>query len=558
MLLMSISASAATGTESEQGGSASITVALPAGRTADTIYKVFKVFDATQAGTGEDGMIAYRLMDGKTTVPDVSAQMESGYNASKTPHFILDGGGNIHFGTEKSGKITADESGEMSEAAIKAVAAYVNGDDPVATVTAGKDDTEFTVTGLEYGYYYITTTTGTLVTIDSTNPNAEVEDKNTVPTLDKTILQARADRDSGHSWNSNYGDGIGWISKDSKSIEAEVGTIIDYKANVIVGEGAENYTFHDRMSDGLEFIDGMRICVWKVNPNGFEAYDTSDNTLSEICTYTKTEDKHGFDLAFKNEFIQSISAGSRLEIMYAAKITNAALTVNPEKNTATLDFGDENHLQTTPPSETKAYSAKFTVTKTDGDGNPLGGAGFILKHQKFWWMPGLIGAPAKPGVLKAQNPNAGGSRIYLSDMGFSTDEEIEALEKEMGVTFPTYYYKWDEENQRVTWTTDINEATEVFTTKENNSVVFKGLTDGKYTIIEKTVPDGYNKAEDYNFTIEKNNYSADNLEQSATVTNQAGSALPNTGGPGTRLFTILGSILILGAGVLLWRRRRLI
>jgi LPXTG-motif cell wall-anchored protein len=42
------------------------------------------------------------------------------------------------------------------------------------------------------------------------------------------------------------------------------------------------------------------------------------------------------------------------------------------------------------------------------------------------------------------------------------------------------------------------------------------------------------------------------------VGNTAGAALPNTGGPGTRLFTILGSILILGAGVLLWRRRRLI
>ena len=34
--------------------------------------------------------------------------------------------------------------------------------------------------------------------------------------------------------------------------------------------------------------------------------------------------------------------------------------------------------------------------------------------------------------------------------------------------------------------------------------------------------------------------------------------LPSTGGPGTRLFTILGSILILGAGVLMWRRRRTI
>ena len=42
------------------------------------------------------------------------------------------------------------------------------------------------------------------------------------------------------------------------------------------------------------------------------------------------------------------------------------------------------------------------------------------------------------------------------------------------------------------------------------------------------------------------------------VENEPGAALPNTGGPGTRLFTILGSIMILGAGVLLWRRRRLI
>ena len=43
-----------------------------------------------------------------------------------------------------------------------------------------------------------------------------------------------------------------------------------------------------------------------------------------------------------------------------------------------------------------------------------------------------------------------------------------------------------------------------------------------------------------------------------TVENEPGSALPHTGGPGTRLYTILGTILILGAGVLLWRRRRLI
>ncbi|MBQ9662950.1 MAG: LPXTG cell wall anchor domain-containing protein, partial [Oscillospiraceae bacterium] len=42
------------------------------------------------------------------------------------------------------------------------------------------------------------------------------------------------------------------------------------------------------------------------------------------------------------------------------------------------------------------------------------------------------------------------------------------------------------------------------------------------------------------------------------IMNNPGYELPATGGPGTRLFTILGSILILGSGALLWRRRRLI
>ena len=43
-----------------------------------------------------------------------------------------------------------------------------------------------------------------------------------------------------------------------------------------------------------------------------------------------------------------------------------------------------------------------------------------------------------------------------------------------------------------------------------------------------------------------------------TVVNNEGVELPNAGGPGTRSFAILGGVLILGAGVLLWRKRRLV
>ena len=42
------------------------------------------------------------------------------------------------------------------------------------------------------------------------------------------------------------------------------------------------------------------------------------------------------------------------------------------------------------------------------------------------------------------------------------------------------------------------------------------------------------------------------------ITNNPGVELPATGGPGTRPFTLHGSILILGAGVLFWRRLTLI
>ena len=76
-------------------------------------------------------------------------------------------------------------------------------------------------------------------------------------------------------------------------------------------------------------------------------------------------------------------------------------------------------------------------------------------------------------------------------------------------------------------------------------------------MIEKTVPEGYNKAADQTFTIAEHNYTAENLEQTAEVTNEAGSELPTTGGIGTTIFYIVGAILVIGGGILLVSRRRM-
>jgi LPXTG-motif cell wall-anchored protein len=50
--------------------------------------------------------------------------------------------------------------------------------------------------------------------------------------------------------------------------------------------------------------------------------------------------------------------------------------------------------------------------------------------------------------------------------------------------------------------------------------------------------------------------SSDGLTWTITATNNPGVELPSTGGPGTRFFTILGTALIAGAGILLWMSRK--
>ena len=128
-----------------------------------------------------------------------------------------------------------------------------------------------------------------------------------------------------------------------------------------------------------------------------------------------------------------------------------------------------------------------------------------------------------------------------------------------------------------------NSAVDV-TTANGGTAAFSNLTTGYYEIKETNAPDGYilkgdstfyikvtssgiqlvirddSKAPDEWETAAGNNgavtYVADS--RTATVVNEPGAALPSTGGPGTNLLYLLGSILILGAGVLLWRRRRLI
>jgi LPXTG-motif cell wall-anchored protein len=200
-------------------------------------------------------------------------------------------------------------------------------------------------------------------------------------------------------------------------------------------------------------------------------------------------------------FADGIAENTKITIKYVGTVNSDALTVDTGKNTARVDYGDENSNNHTPDSETNVYNAKFTVTKKDGKDQPLAGAGFVVKN--------------------ADNK----------------------------------YYKKD--GTVVSWVTDIAQATEYTSNASGVVESFTGLVDGTYTLVEKTVPSGYNKAADSTFTIAASDYTAANLVQTAEVINNKGAELPSTGGIGTTIFYVIGAILVLGAGILLVTRRRM-
>lgn len=453
-------------------GSASIQVnlpILPEGSTATNTYKVYRVFDATHDGNSTSTNISYKLNEHHTTAPT---------------GFSVDAGGNVKY----------DGTGtELSEKDINAIKAYVTDADIVATVTTDANDHYFTLSNLPYGYYYISTTTGTLVTVDSTNPNVTVQDKNEVPTLDKKIT----------------GVTDGDLDADGKKALAQVGTTVNYKATITIGKAAEGYVFHDDMSSGLALVTDSI----KVDDNDDDVAKPVAGTDYTLST-TKTDDT--IYIEFDDTYIGKLAKGTVITVSYDATVTSDALTYNSEdgKNTASLDYAHSTGISSTPTKETEVHNAKLTVTKNqpkdpanpDGDKIALAGAGFVIKD--------------------------GTGKYYKHTVDETTNKAS------------------------VTWVDDIGEATEHVSGVDGNVPAFTGLANGKYTLVEKTTPAGYNTAPDMSFTIENGLYTAKNLEQTATVTNVKGIELPSTGGMGTVAFAVVGLIVMAGAAVTLIIKKR--
>lgn len=466
-------------------GTGTITITPPANTPSDATntYKIYKVFDAD--GNGDS--ISYKLLNGQKTTGDAWVSSKMG------DYFEVDSAGNV---TAKDAAKDTTDNTKLSAGAVQAIASYVEKASITATTTVtSTGNANATAGNLNNGYYYITTSTGTAVTITSTNPNATVNDKGTVPSVDKKITAVDK----------------GSLDDAGQKAIAQVGSQVSYESDITVPANTKNLKFNDNMGTGLK-LDTTTVKV---------QLDAAD-VLPKNYNLTTTDST--IDITFTDAYIASLDANAVIKITYKATITSDALTVTAAKNTASITYGD-NNAKITSENKPEVYNATITVTKQDGDKKGLAGAGFVLKNAQgqFYKIADGVVSWVVDQSDATEYFSKGNGKLYAGTKTTATD----------GVVTITY------------------------STTDTADKAFAGLANDTYTLVESTVPAGYNKAADQNFTIAEKDFTEKNLAQSTTVVNEKGSALPSTGGMGTTIFYVLGAALVIGAGVVLVTRRRL-
>ncbi|MCF2617886.1 SpaH/EbpB family LPXTG-anchored major pilin [Oscillibacter valericigenes] len=363
--------------------------------------------------------------------------------------------------------------------------------DATATASAAAEGSTYSTVkfkNLKLGYYLVDTTLGTLCSLDTTNPDAVVEEKNEAPTNVKTV-----EEDS----TGNYG----------KKNDADIGQTVNFKSTITAQAGAENYVFHDTMSAGLTYTGVTGI--------------TLNSSAVDVSNYTVTApaaDGDTFDVTFTQAFCDTLKANDQIVISYTATLNeNAVIAGEGNPNTSKVSYGDSSNTKYTPDSQTKTYTWDVDVFKYTREGETekaLAGATFTLSK--------------------------------------NTDDELTpiALVSEGNNVY------------RVAMTGENSTVTEI-TTDATGKFTIQGLDADTYYLDETKAPDGYNiLASPITIVIGDNgvvNGTAETPQgvDEVKVLNQTGSVLPSTGGIGTTIFYVLGTILVLGAGVLLVTRKRM-
>ena len=278
--------------------------------------------------------------------------------------------------------------------------------------------------------------------------------------------------------------------------DAQVGDTVEFKSVATILKNTRNVKIYDKMDEGLTYSGDVKI-----------------EGLTKGTDYTvveNTADGYAFVITFKDSYLEGLTEErTDLTLTYTAVLNEKAIVTTenettsgedteivPQKNYIKITFGDAQFVE----ASTTTTTHKFSVYKhAEGKKEYLAGATFSLKKD--------------------------GTVVKL--------------------------IKIDDNNYRVA--NGEEGAVETFTTNDKGDIVIWGVdSDTDYTLKETAAPSGYNMlTSDVAVTV-----NADNATR-ADITNSTGVKLPTTGGMGTKMFYIVGMMLMTGSAVMLITKKRM-
>lgn len=420
--------------------------------------------------------------------------------------FVETGSGKDYFSidaqdyvTLKSGVSISNDSPEAVEMA-KAAKEYAKNNSLEADAVLPENGS-YTASDLLLGYYLVDSSLGALCDLTTTNPAVIIQEKNSKPDIEKKVQEET-------EWEETN--------------DGSVGDTVNFKITVTAQPGAENYIVHDKMDDGLTYTG-----ITKITLNGVELAETEDGKRNyEIINSGDTEDGCTFEVRFDQDFCSTLNAADTIVIYYTATINEYAVTSTDNENVAKLTYGDSNSVEKKTKTKTWELNVyKYTETDTE---IPLSGAVFTLSKDA-----------------------EGADLVHV--VASSTLNEYIVCTKDDSDDSDTSVHK---------------HVTEI-TTDGTGKIAFLGLDSGTYYLNEIVAPNGYNLLKgsvevkigsDGTVTYKSADaeaFSDADPDLGVKVLNNTGAELPSTGGMGTAIFYILGSLLVLGAGVILFTRKRM-